>query len=253
MKDKIITKTWDEFWGPLILIRFHENNPKRWSIREERAAWIFERLNLKPGARILDLGCGDGLLDICLARLGAAVTAVDRIASVVHAAQTEPDADLVNFLVDDIRHISLKPESFDLILALGLIGVMPNDDDARLIKSCRRWLADGGRLIIDCPLEPDKEPSLLKQEFDEGTFEMKAEYNPDTGYQRIIPRFYSKNGETIELLDSLDPADKKYRGVRRYIYPRQELEGLLKENKFSVEDESGRAVKEHFMLIATKT
>jgi SAM-dependent methyltransferase len=47
---------------------------------------------LKPGDRVLDLGCGPGLLAVALARLGMGVTAVDPEPEMLEAAQAEARA-----------------------------------------------------------------------------------------------------------------------------------------------------------------
>jgi len=55
-----VHETWDSFWGPLLLLRFHADNPERWSVRETRAKDLWTLLDLSEGDRVVDLGCGDG-------------------------------------------------------------------------------------------------------------------------------------------------------------------------------------------------
>jgi 2-polyprenyl-3-methyl-5-hydroxy-6-metoxy-1,4-benzoquinol methylase len=81
------------------------------------------------------LGCGDGLLDICLARKGACVIGADRISSVLEAAAAEPDAELVDFRSGDIRKMEFARSLFDLLLMLELIGLMSRADDLALFQS----------------------------------------------------------------------------------------------------------------------
>ena len=105
MTQQVQRKTWEQFWGPLLLCRFHEGNPERWSKREARADWLFRALDLMPGARILDLGCGDGILDICLARLGGQVTddgdvAADLLLAIRGAVASTQKEPCLEFLAD---------------------------------------------------------------------------------------------------------------------------------------------------------
>ena len=83
MATRSVQRTWDEFWAERLVLRFHAYNPQRWAARRERAQWLFGLLQLTHGSRIVDLGCGDGILDICLYQLGARVTAVGRTASLI--------------------------------------------------------------------------------------------------------------------------------------------------------------------------
>lgn len=71
-------KTWNEFWGEFLQITFHEGHPDLWPSRQRKAVWIEKNLDLKSKAKVLDLGCGDGLLDISLSRMGYEITGVDR-------------------------------------------------------------------------------------------------------------------------------------------------------------------------------
>ena len=85
----MIQKTWDEFWEEFFLTRFYEANPERQHMAEEKAFWIWRHSALSEGSRVLNLGCGNGMYDLCLARMGANVTAVDRIRSVLDAARKQ--------------------------------------------------------------------------------------------------------------------------------------------------------------------
>jgi SAM-dependent methyltransferase len=232
MGKKSVTKTWDEFWGPLFFLRFHENNPERWTKREIKAEWIFNNLHLEKNAEILDLGCGDGLLDICLARLGAKVTAIDRMQSVILAAQKEPGGNLVNFQTSDIRELEFEPKSFNVVLMLELSGLMSRVTDRQLVDKAYDWLIEGGFILIDNPKDPTAEPVHLKRKFDDGVLEIHSEYNPQTRYQNIQPRFYRKNGELVELDDPYRTTIQEKYGVPRYIYQRDELRVILFDRGF---------------------
>jgi 2-polyprenyl-3-methyl-5-hydroxy-6-metoxy-1,4-benzoquinol methylase len=67
-----------------------------------------KHLALIEGSKLLDLGCGDGLLDIWLARWGNDVTAVDRNSSVIGHAMTEDDTKKVTFVTNDLRDVDFE-------------------------------------------------------------------------------------------------------------------------------------------------
>jgi 2-polyprenyl-3-methyl-5-hydroxy-6-metoxy-1,4-benzoquinol methylase len=103
------------------------------------------------GLKVLDLGCGSGLLDICLAEMGAKVTAIDRIKPVLKIAQEETGGQNVEFIHGDLKEVLYPENSFDCILILETIGLMSKNDEYKLIENSFKWLRSGGKLIIDFP------------------------------------------------------------------------------------------------------
>ncbi len=227
MTSQRLRRSWNEFWGELLLVRCHQGNPARWSKREERARWLSDHLELNHGARILDLGCGDGLLDICLARRGMKVTAVDRIASVLASARREPGGREVVFVAADIRRISFPPARFDLVLMLELAGLLGREADAHLLSNAHGWLAEHGLVVVDCPRAPAQAQGISRQQFDEGRLEYRWSFDDATRLQEIVPEFHTNSGEVIELHDPYDPTRPDHVGVLRYLYPRDELADML--------------------------
>ena len=84
-------KTFDEFWGEFLQVTFHLENSERWTARERRAKWALNYLNSPVNSKILNLGCGDGLLDIWLSRMGMIMTSVDRNSKVLQLARQSDD------------------------------------------------------------------------------------------------------------------------------------------------------------------
>jgi 2-polyprenyl-6-hydroxyphenyl methylase/3-demethylubiquinone-9 3-methyltransferase len=115
---------WDER-GPMAPL--HKFNPVRLAYIRDRAAAHFgrdrARLDSLAGLRILDIGCGGGILSEPLARLGATVLGVDPSASNIavardHAAQSELTIDYRNTTAEALADAG---EVFDLVLAMEVI------------------------------------------------------------------------------------------------------------------------------------
>jgi ubiquinone/menaquinone biosynthesis C-methylase UbiE len=71
------------------------------------------------GARVLEVGCGDGRLTLRLAQLGAQVVAIDPNRSLVHQARrTLPKrfAERVHYHVGSAQQLKHPAESFDLVV-----------------------------------------------------------------------------------------------------------------------------------------
>ena len=75
------------------------------------------------GARVLEIGCGDGRLTARLARLGAVVEAIDQDAASIRQARRQRAAVLparlaknVRYRVGDGQHLDYPDESFDRVV-----------------------------------------------------------------------------------------------------------------------------------------
>jgi ubiquinone/menaquinone biosynthesis C-methylase UbiE len=92
----------------------------RWRTAENSAAYLLPLL--RPGDRLLDVGCGPGTLTADLARRVAPgqVTGIDVVAAVVSDAEAhsrEAGVSNLAFLAGDFRDAGLEPASFDVVHA----------------------------------------------------------------------------------------------------------------------------------------
>jgi 2-polyprenyl-3-methyl-5-hydroxy-6-metoxy-1,4-benzoquinol methylase len=119
----------------------------------------------------LDAGCGEGKNAIYLARLGAAVRAVDISAVAIrNARRAWGDAELVSWEVADISTLKYSVGAYDLVIAYGLLHCLPDEDTIRtLIERLQETTRPGGYNVIctfnsrsqDLIAHPDLDPTLL--------------------------------------------------------------------------------------------
>lgn len=95
--------------------------------------------------RILDVGCGTGLMSAKLAATGRHVLGVDLSASMIARARRRRSACL-DFLQADAENLMLESGSFDAVVNLISFHHYPNPDEA--IAEFRRVLRPGGRLVL---------------------------------------------------------------------------------------------------------
>ena len=116
----------------------HEINPLRLD-------WI-DRLAGLNGKRVLDVGCGGGILSDSMARRGAEVLGIDlatkplRVAQ-LHALEAEtPRVEYREVAVETLA--AEQPEVFDVITCMEMLEHVP--DPASIVSACARLLKPGG-------------------------------------------------------------------------------------------------------------
>jgi ubiquinone/menaquinone biosynthesis C-methylase UbiE len=109
-----------------------------------------EELSLPKTARVLEIGCGAGFMAIALAQNGFIVKAVDHASAMIeltqrHAKQKGLD-NRVHVSIEDAHELTFEDCSFDLIVALGVIGWL-HDLRTGLVEIAR-VLKPGGYFVL---------------------------------------------------------------------------------------------------------
>jgi len=108
----------------------------------ELGAPMIARLAPKPGERVLDLGCGDGVLTAQIAESGATVVGVDASAAMVAAARTLG----VDARIADATTLPFDGE-FDAVFSNAVLHWVLDPDAA--LDGIRRALKPGGRFVAE--------------------------------------------------------------------------------------------------------
>jgi 2-polyprenyl-3-methyl-5-hydroxy-6-metoxy-1,4-benzoquinol methylase len=109
-----------------------------------RAAVI--RSRLKPGAMVLDVGCGGGELVYLLRRLGVDARGIEPDETYSEFARRELDVPVDTAFLQDV----VFPEArFDLVLMYHVLEHVP--DPPAVVRRIARWLKPGGALVIEVP------------------------------------------------------------------------------------------------------
>ncbi|VAV96166.1 3-demethylubiquinol 3-O-methyltransferase @ 2-polyprenyl-6-hydroxyphenyl methylase [hydrothermal vent metagenome] len=144
----------DEWWDPKGKFKpLHEFNPVRLKFIRQQ---LLDHFDLDPkarqplqGLRLLDIGCGGGLLSIPMARLGADVLGVDAAAANVgtashHAKQIGVDVQFLHGSSEALLAAGEQP--FDVILNMEVIE--HTADRNSFLQSCSELLSPGGIMIV---------------------------------------------------------------------------------------------------------
>jgi SAM-dependent methyltransferase len=124
---------------------------------------LVAQLEVTPGLRVLDLGCGDGTTAIPAARLGAKVLGVDIARNLVTAGNLRADEeklDNISFQEGDAPNLNgLSNDSFDLIVSIfgAMFASRPMDVAREMVRVTR----PGGRIVMGNWIPGD--PTLVAQ------------------------------------------------------------------------------------------
>ncbi|HTS51752.1 MAG TPA: bifunctional 2-polyprenyl-6-hydroxyphenol methylase/3-demethylubiquinol 3-O-methyltransferase UbiG [Burkholderiales bacterium] len=130
------------WWDPNSEFKpLHEINPLR-------LKWIEQRVDL-TGKRVLDVGCGGGILSEAMAVHGAEVTGIDLSEEALKVAELHllESGNRVTYLEAAVEDLAREqPSSFDVVTCMEVLEHVP--DPASQVRACAHLLKPGGEAFF---------------------------------------------------------------------------------------------------------
>jgi SAM-dependent methyltransferase len=154
---------------------------------------LVAELGIRPGLRVLDLGCGDGTTALPEAVLGAQVLGVDIAANLVAAGNARAVAaglDNLTFQEGDAADLhDLADGSFDLVVSI--FGAMFAPRPFDVAKEMVRVTRPGGRVVMGNWIPGD--PTLVAQ-----ILKISAAYSPPPPEGFVSPVTWGVENDVLE-------------------------------------------------------
>ena len=162
------------------------------TMRKSGAALV-QGLGIAKGAKVLDLGCGDGTTALPEAMLGADVLGVDIAANLVEAGKNralQAGLSNVKFQVGDASELTdLKDNSFDWVVSI--FGAMFAPKPFDVAKEMVRVTRPGGRIVMGNWIPGD--PTLVAQ-----ILKISSAYSPPPPEGFISPMTWGVESQVLE-------------------------------------------------------
>ena len=130
------------WWDPTSEFRpLHEINPLR-------LEWINAKVPL-AGKRVIDIGCGGGILAESMARKGADVTGIDlsdKALKVADLHSLESGAKVRYKLIAAEAMAEAEPGQYDVVTCMEMLEHVP--DPAAIVKACATLVKPGGHVFL---------------------------------------------------------------------------------------------------------
>ncbi|MGH9687033.1 MAG: class I SAM-dependent methyltransferase [Candidatus Acidiferrales bacterium] len=138
-------------------------------LNTKRGEEFVERLNLKPGVRVLDVACGTGNQSLPAARTGADVTGLDHAPNLLAQARAAAQKEglKIRFIEGDAEELPFETGEFDVVMSMfgAMFAPRPERVAAEFLRVCKR----GGLIAM---------ASWTPASFQADTFKLNAKYAP---------------------------------------------------------------------------
>jgi 2-polyprenyl-6-hydroxyphenyl methylase / 3-demethylubiquinone-9 3-methyltransferase len=143
----------DEWWDPNGKFRpLHKFNPVRLAYIREKVCTQFQLGEKIPSPfaklRVLDIGCGGGLLSEPMARLGAEVVGADPSRINIETARIHADQQglEIDYRTETAEDLSAAGETFDIVLNMEVVEHVADVD--LFVATCASMVRPGGLMIM---------------------------------------------------------------------------------------------------------
>jgi demethylmenaquinone methyltransferase/2-methoxy-6-polyprenyl-1,4-benzoquinol methylase/phosphoethanolamine N-methyltransferase len=175
---------------------------------------MLDKAGLKPGSRVLDVGCGTGSLALkAKERVGSTgmVAGIDASPEMIEVAleKARRAGVEIDFRLEVVEKLPFADQTFDTVLSSLMMHHLPDDLKRQGLAEIRRVLKPGGSLVIVDFKRPETRLSRLLMPF-------MLHHSIPVGIQDLGALLADAGFESIELSDTQIKAFGYLRGFARH-------------------------------------
>ncbi|MBW4827539.1 MAG: class I SAM-dependent methyltransferase [Clostridiaceae bacterium] len=157
-------------------------------VDEVETKCVFDLLKIKPGTKVLDVGCGTGNFSMKLARMGCKVTAIDISEEMLKVGKTKAKKENldIQFYNMNVYDLQFEANCFDAVISVTAFEFIK--DTKRAIEEMFRVLNDNGQMVIGT-INKDSQwgDMYLSKEFQENTVFKYAVFKTEEDLKQLKP------------------------------------------------------------------
>ncbi len=189
---------------------------------QKRLNFIAQAVASKAGqhGKVLDVGCGNGIISIQLGKLGFNVTGIDVSDKTIETARKNNPFPNVQFRVQSAEQLVASGELFDVIVCSEVLEHL--DNPGTLLKTLHQSLKEDGILIVTVPNGHGPREAFVTKPV------LKMRKNNGILWRGVskVKKMMGYSGTTVQsAADNLDHVQ---------FFSRKDLHKLSKENKFKI-------------------
>lgn len=126
---------------------------------ERRVNYLISLADIKPGKKVLEVGCGTGIFTEKLAATNAKIFAIDISPDIISKAENKMKLANVVFKIADLENLPFENGSFDCVVG---ISILHHVDIKKALKEIKRVLKRPGVIVFSEPNMLNPQVALVK-------------------------------------------------------------------------------------------
>lgn len=163
--------------------------------------------SLRPNAKVLDVGCGNGVISRHLGRMGYNVLGIDVSDKTIEKARSIDPMPNVSFMKKSAEELVASGEKYDVVICSEVLEHL--NEPGKLLKVLYATLADNGKLVVTVPNGRGPREMLVTRPMlrirnNKGLWKIVVKFKSMLGYKGTTVQSAADNLDHIQFFSKKD-------------------------------------------------